>query len=30
MLAEVIGRILEMLADILPQEAIDNLMALLG
>jgi hypothetical protein len=30
MLAEVIARILEDLADILPQQAIDALMALLG
>jgi len=30
MLAEVIGRILERLADILPQDAIDALMSLLG
>jgi len=30
MLAEVIGRILEQLAEILPQQAIDALLALLG
>lgn len=30
MLAEVIGRILEQLADLLPQQAIDALMSLLG
>lgn len=30
MLAEVIARILEQLAEILPQQAIDALMALLG
>lgn len=30
MLAEVIARILETLADILPQQAVDALMALLG
>ena len=30
MLAEVISRILEQLADLLPQQAIDALMALLG
>jgi hypothetical protein len=30
MLAEVIGRILEQLAAILPQQAIDALLALLG
>lgn len=30
MLVEVIGQILELLADILPQQAIDQLMRLLG
>ncbi len=30
MLAEVIARILDMLADLLPQQAVDALMALLG
>lgn len=30
MLAEVIGRILADLADLLPQQAVDALMALLG
>ncbi len=30
MLAQVIARILEKLADILPQDAIDALLALLG
>jgi hypothetical protein len=30
MLAEVIAMILEMLADLLPQQAVDALMALLG